>query len=102
MTDVWAGRRIIICILIHGGTRIYVNDLWMLISARGGKSTLIRTLIRNAALNVFDDAPIPGNHAERYRSTSGGVHLYCDPKTIDTDVPLFYAGMCKLYNSNGL
>ena len=64
----------------------------MLIHARGGKSTLIKALIRNAALNLDDDVPISGNHAERYRSTSGGVNLYSDPKTIDTNVPLFYAG----------
>ncbi|KAL9045395.1 MAG: hypothetical protein Q9214_001548, partial [Letrouitia sp. 1 TL-2023] len=57
----------------------------------GGKSTLIRALIRNAALNELNDAPIPGNHTERYRSTSGGVHLYTDPRTIDTEVPLLYA-----------
>ena len=69
----------------------------MLIHARGGKSTLIRALIRNAALNFSDEVPIPGNHAERCRSTSGGVNLYSDPKTIDTHVPLFYAGS---FNSN--
>jgi len=66
-----------------------------LIYARGGKSTLIKALIRNAALNIVDQVPIPGNHAERYKSTSGGIHLYSDPKTIDTDVPLFYAGVSK-------
>lgn len=60
---------------------------------RGGKSTLIRALIRNAAANTYDDVPIPGHHAEKYRSTSGGVHLYCDPRTIDSDVPLLYAGL---------
>ncbi|KAL8904082.1 MAG: hypothetical protein Q9207_003509 [Kuettlingeria erythrocarpa] len=66
-----------------------------LIRPRGGKSTIISTLVRNAALNEFDDVPIPGNHAERFRSTSAGIHLYCDPKTIDSDVPLFYAGQSK-------
>ena len=59
----------------------------------GGKSTLIRALIRNAALNITDQVPIPGNHVDRHKSTSGDVHLYCDPKTINTEVPLFYAGM---------
>lgn len=58
----------------------------------GGKSTLIRALIRNAALNITDQVPIPGNHDGRHQSTSGDVHLYCDPKTINTEVPLFYAG----------
>lgn len=64
----------------------------MLTSIRGGKSTIIKTLICNAALREVQEVPIPGTHTERFRSTSGGVHLYCDPKTIDTDVPLFYAG----------
>ncbi|KAI4192229.1 MAG: hypothetical protein LQ346_004408 [Caloplaca aetnensis] len=57
----------------------------------GGKSTIISALVRNAALYCLKDVPIPGNHAERFRSTSAGIHLYCDPKTIDSDVPLFYA-----------
>ena len=58
----------------------------------GGKSTLIRALIRNATLSDTDDVPVPGNHVDRHKSTSGDVHLYCDPKTICTDEPLFYAG----------
>ena len=59
----------------------------------GGKSTLIRALIRNAALSDTDQVPIPGNLVDRHKSTSGDVHLYCDPKTVHTEVPLFYAGM---------
>lgn len=66
-----------------------------LIRPRGGKSTIISALVRNAALYCLKDVPIPGNHAERFRSTSAGIHLYCDPKTIDSDVPLFYAGLSK-------
>lgn len=69
----------------------------MLIHSSGGKSTLIKVLIRNAALNESDEVPIAGNHAERFKSTSEGIHLYCDPKTIDTDVPLFYAGMSTIH-----
>ena len=75
-------------------------DYRMLIYVRGGKSTLIKALIRNAALNVADAVPIPGSHGERYKSTSGGIHLYSDPKTIDTDVPLFYAGSSMLLISD--
>jgi len=58
----------------------------------GGKSTLIKALIYNAALNTSEQVPVPGNNADRHKSTSGDIHLYCDPKTIDTKVPLFYAG----------
>jgi hypothetical protein len=59
----------------------------------GGKSTLIRALIRNAGpeAEVFD-APVPGNQADLHKSTSGDVHLYADPLSITTSVPLFYAG----------
>ena len=71
----------------------------MLTHARGGKSTLIKALIRNAALNLSDEVPLPGHHAEKYRSTSGGVNLYFDPKTIDTNVPLFYAGLFNFQKS---
>ena len=56
--------------------------------------------MRNAALNELNEAPIPGNHIERYRSTSGGVHLYCDPRTIDTEVPLLYAGLFESHISD--
>ena len=58
-----------------------------------GKSTLIRALICNAANNIIDQAPIPGNDEDNDTSTSGDVHLYSDPKTIKSEVPLLYAGM---------
>ncbi|KAL8925658.1 MAG: hypothetical protein Q9208_003341 [Pyrenodesmia sp. 3 TL-2023] len=73
----------------------YTQGLESLSATLGGKSTIISALVRNAALHLSDDVPIPGNHAERFRSTSAGIHLYCDPKTIDSDVPLFYAGLFK-------
>ncbi|KAL9038723.1 MAG: hypothetical protein Q9214_005168, partial [Letrouitia sp. 1 TL-2023] len=57
----------------------------------GGKSTIIRALIRNAALNDTNPAPVPGNNASRHKSTSGDVHLYADPATVDKEVSLFYA-----------
>ena len=58
----------------------------------GGKSSIIRALIRNAALNDTNSAPVPGNNANRHKSTSGDVHIYADPATINKEVPLFYAG----------
>lgn len=62
----------------------------------GGKSTLIKALIYNAALNTDEEVPVPGNNADRHVSTSGDIHLYSDPKTIDTSVPLFYAGKSRV------
>jgi hypothetical protein len=60
----------------------------------GGKSTIIRALIRNACLGSsrLESVPIPGNTIDRHKSTSGDVHLYSDPATIDSKVPIFYAG----------
>lgn len=60
----------------------------------GGKSTIIRALIRNACLESsrLESAPVPGNTIDRHKSTSGDVHLYSDPATIDSEVPMFYAG----------
>jgi hypothetical protein len=58
----------------------------------GGKSTLIKALVYNASLDTTEQVPVPGNNADRHKSTSGDIHLYCDPKTIHTKVPIFYAG----------
>jgi hypothetical protein len=60
----------------------------------GGKSTIIRALIRNACpkSSRLESVPIPGNSIDRHKSTSGDVHLYSDPATIDSKVPMFYAG----------
>jgi hypothetical protein len=60
----------------------------------GGKSTLIMALIRNACSENGQDieAPVPGNWADLHKSTSGDVHMYADPATKSSDVPLFYAG----------
>lgn len=66
----------------------------------GGKSTIVRALIRNAALNDTNPAPVPGNNVNRHKSTSGDVHLYADPATVDEEVPLFYAGrLTAFYNT---
>jgi hypothetical protein len=58
----------------------------------GGKSTLIKALVYNASRGTTEQVPVPGNNADRHKSTSGDIHLYCDPNTIDTKVPIFYAG----------
>jgi hypothetical protein len=60
----------------------------------GGKSTLIKALIRNACSEVEDgvEAPVPGNWADLHRSTSGDVHMYSDPATRTSSAPMFYAG----------
>lgn len=58
----------------------------------GGKSTLIKALIYNASLDTTEQVPVPGNNADRHKSTSGDIHLYCDPRTIDSKVPIFYTG----------
>jgi len=63
-----------------------------------GKSTVIRALIRNSAPDQEYPAPIPGSEAHRQRSTSGDVHLYADPKSIDTSTPLLYAGTYFIFN----
>jgi hypothetical protein len=58
----------------------------------GGKSTLIKALVYNASVDTTEQVPVPGNNADRHKSTSGDIHLYSDPKTIDSKVPIFYAG----------
>ena len=68
----------------------------------GGKSSIIRALIRNAALNDTSPAPVPGNRANKHKSTSGDVHIYADPATINKEVPIFYAGKYRCILQNGL
>lgn len=59
----------------------------------GGKSTIIRTIIKNAGPEALNyNVPVPGTRRDVAISTSGDVHLYADPMTMATDVPLLYAG----------
>ena len=67
-----------------------------------GKSTLIRALIRNISPDTKSyPVPVPGDDSalDRIKSTSGDVHLYADPESLSTEVPLFYAGVYPLCNS---
>ncbi|KAH7382108.1 hypothetical protein BKA64DRAFT_713345 [Cadophora sp. MPI-SDFR-AT-0126] len=67
----------------------------------GGKSTLIKALVYNASQDTTEQVPVPGNNADRHKSTSGDIHLYCDPKTIHTKVPIFYAD-CEGLRGSGV
>jgi hypothetical protein len=59
----------------------------------GGKSRLIMALIRNAGAQGQDfEVPVPGNQADLEKSTSRDVHIYADPRTLSTEVPLFFVG----------
>ncbi|KAH0556974.1 hypothetical protein GP486_005239 [Trichoglossum hirsutum] len=57
----------------------------------GGKSTLIKTLIRNRNFSKYWDAPVPGDRADSHYSTSGDVHSYIDPSSASGEAPMFYA-----------
>ena len=58
-----------------------------------GKSRLIMALIRNTGVHGHNFAvPVPGNKADEEKSTSGDVHMYADPRTLSTKVPLFFVG----------
>jgi hypothetical protein len=60
----------------------------------GGKSTLIRALIRSAAPGTTSfQTPVSAAKGHINISTSGDVHLYADPQTISTQYPMMYAGM---------
>jgi hypothetical protein len=57
-----------------------------------GKSTLIRLLIELQAPDVQDpQVPVVGSVHHPDTPTSGDVHLYCDPRTSETQYPVLYA-----------
>ncbi|KAI9893878.1 MAG: hypothetical protein M1814_005431 [Vezdaea aestivalis] len=57
-----------------------------------GKSTLIKMLIDLAKENdATSETPVPGKTDDELTPTSGNVHLYPDPKTIESKWPLLYA-----------
>jgi len=59
----------------------------------GGKSTLIKALIRNACVAGEEfESPVPSISRNMTKGTSKDVHLYADPRTISSALPIFYAG----------
>ncbi len=67
-----------------------------------GKSTIIKNLIRHlsssepfgthfSSLDLFD-IPVTGSSSESHNSTSGGVHVYLDPRSFASDRPIIYTG----------
>jgi len=67
-----------------------------------GKSSIIRALIHLLSKRhewrpgrmVPHEVPVPGavTAYEQYRSTSSDVHLYADPRTQNTELPMYFAG----------
>ena len=57
-----------------------------------GKSSLIRLLIELYAPDgVKNQVPVVGSNLHQDVPTSGDVHLYADPKTVDSDNPIMHA-----------
>ena len=56
-----------------------------------GKSTIIQNLIRSIAFSKAErfDTPVIGGSLN---STSGGIHVYCDPESFQEERPIIYAG----------
>ena len=61
-----------------------------------GKSTIIESLIKLQQRSHGVEVPVAGSDKESEMSTSGDVHLYADPATIQGPNPLLYAGMYSL------
>lgn len=57
-----------------------------------GKSTIIKSLLRLQQRINLCEVPVSGNDKSSHVSTSGDVHLYADPATINERHPLLYAG----------
>lgn len=63
-----------------------------------GKSTLINILIRRSQFQSQESlgsesdfpAPVAGSRAHEKNPTTGDVHLYADPSTFNTTVPMLY------------
>ena len=59
---------------------------------RGGKSTLIKSLIQSGDSKGKFAVPVLANQENIHTSTSRDVHMYTDPKTISAQSLLFYRG----------
>jgi hypothetical protein len=90
-------ERLQVLVQKHGCPREDESQYPSLVSFFGdtgsGKSTLIRVLIQNSGPGMEEfEVPVSGNAKDMHKSTSSDVHLYADPLSISTSVPLFYAG----------
>lgn len=56
-----------------------------------GKSTIVQNLIRSIAYTKAKDFDTPVV-STLMKSTSGGIHVYCDPETFHEVRPIVYAG----------
>ncbi|KAM7186229.1 hypothetical protein V8F33_011927 [Rhypophila sp. PSN 637] len=61
-----------------------------------GKSTIIKAMIRMLAPqnSTRYQVPVPGTGQDQFTSTSSDVHLYADPRTISSEVPILF-GDCE-------
>jgi len=59
-----------------------------------GKSTVVKNLIRllHTPLDESADVPVTSPSDRVENSTSGGVHVYTDPKSLASSAPIVYAG----------
>lgn len=73
-------------------TRQYPSLISFFGDTGGGKSTLIKTLIRSSNPSAIWEAPVPGTRETSHYSTSGDVNLYIDPSSARGEAPMLYAG----------
>lgn len=57
-----------------------------------GKSSIIKAMILMLAPHGQYQVPVSSTEQDQFTSTSSYVHLYADPGTISTDVPILMAG----------
>ncbi len=60
-----------------------------------GKSTVIKNLIRllHVSFDEVADVPVTSPSDQVESSTSGGIHVYADPKSFASSAPVVYAGI---------
>ncbi|KAK1829692.1 hypothetical protein QBC39DRAFT_125502 [Podospora conica] len=67
-----------------------------------GKSTIIKAMIRMSAPKSHGryQVPVPGTDQDQFTSTSSDVHLYADPWTVSTEVPIVMADCEGLFGTS--